>query len=35
MQSFNDEWKYQSFSFCDMPKLKYGIVQKKVCERFL
>ncbi|XP_053394221.1 probable ubiquitin carboxyl-terminal hydrolase MINDY-4 isoform X2 [Mercenaria mercenaria] len=29
MQSFNDEWKFQSFSFCDMPKLKYGIVQKK------
>lgn len=30
MQNFNDEWKFQSFSFCDMPKLKYGIVQKKV-----
>ncbi|XP_060606069.1 probable ubiquitin carboxyl-terminal hydrolase MINDY-4 [Ruditapes philippinarum] len=29
MQSFNDEWKFQSYSFCDMPKLKYGIVQKK------
>ncbi|XP_052245400.1 probable ubiquitin carboxyl-terminal hydrolase MINDY-4 isoform X2 [Dreissena polymorpha] len=29
MASFNDEWKFQSFSFCDMPKLKYGIVQKK------
>lgn len=29
MQSFNDEWKFQSFSFSDMPKLKYGIVQKK------
>ncbi|XP_052812235.1 probable ubiquitin carboxyl-terminal hydrolase MINDY-4 [Mya arenaria] len=29
MTSFNDEWRYQSFSFCDMPKLKYGIVQKK------
>lgn len=30
MTCFNDEWKFQSFSFCDMPKLKYGIVQKKV-----
>ncbi|WAQ94498.1 MINY4-like protein [Mya arenaria] len=30
MTSFNDEWRYQSFSFCDMPKLKYGIVQKKL-----
>lgn len=30
MACFNDEWKFQSFSFCDMPKLKYGIVQKKV-----
>ncbi|KAJ8314258.1 hypothetical protein KUTeg_008819 [Tegillarca granosa] len=26
---FNDEWKYQCFNFCDIPKLKYGIVQKK------
>ena len=30
MQSFSDEWRYQSFSFSDLPKLKYGIVQKKV-----
>ncbi|KAL4222611.1 hypothetical protein ACF0H5_018652 [Mactra antiquata] len=29
MQNFNDEWRFQSFSFCDLPKLKYGIVQKK------
>ncbi|KAK3108657.1 hypothetical protein FSP39_012699 [Pinctada imbricata] len=27
--SFNDEWLLQSFSFCDLPRLKYGIVQKK------
>ncbi|KAK6166237.1 hypothetical protein SNE40_022983 [Patella caerulea] len=29
MTSFNDEWKYQSLSFCDIPRLQYGIVQKK------
>lgn len=29
MQNFNDEWRFQSFSFCDLPMLKYGIVQKK------
>lgn len=28
-QNFNDEWRFQSFSFCDLPNLKYGIVQKK------
>ncbi|XP_064647724.1 probable ubiquitin carboxyl-terminal hydrolase MINDY-4 isoform X2 [Lineus longissimus] len=27
--SFNDEWRDQSFSFCDLPELQYGIVQKK------
>ncbi|XP_008583139.1 PREDICTED: protein FAM188B isoform X1 [Galeopterus variegatus] len=26
---FNEEWKLQSFSFNDIPSLKYGIVQKK------
>uniref|UniRef100_A0A8D0G8E5 Ubiquitin carboxyl-terminal hydrolase MINDY n=1 Tax=Sphenodon punctatus TaxID=8508 RepID=A0A8D0G8E5_SPHPU len=26
---FSDEWKMQSFTFNDMPPLKYGIVQKK------
>ncbi|RXM29874.1 Protein FAM188B, partial [Acipenser ruthenus] len=26
---FNDEWKIQSFSFNDLPDLRYGIVQKK------
>ena len=29
-QNFNDEWRYQSFTFCDLPNLKYGLVQKKV-----
>lgn len=29
-QNFNDEWRYQSFTFCDIPKLQYGLVQKKV-----
>ena len=29
MQSFNDEWKIQSFTFCDYAKIKFGIVQKK------
>lgn len=28
-QCFNDEWRYQSLVFCDLPKLQYGIVQKK------
>ncbi|XP_069114259.1 probable ubiquitin carboxyl-terminal hydrolase MINDY-4 [Argopecten irradians] len=28
-QNFNDEWRYQSFTFCDLPNLKFGIVQKK------
>ncbi|KAL5007676.1 hypothetical protein ScPMuIL_016482 [Solemya velum] len=28
-KSFNDEWRYQSFTFCDLPSLEYGIVQKK------
>ncbi|XP_076095118.1 putative ubiquitin carboxyl-terminal hydrolase MINDY-4 [Mytilus galloprovincialis] len=28
-QNFNDEWRYQSFTFCDIPKLQYGLVQKK------
>ncbi|CAH1789565.1 unnamed protein product [Owenia fusiformis] len=29
MENFNDEWRYQSLTFCDIPKLQYGIVQKK------
>ena len=29
-KSFNSEWKSQSFSFCDLPDLEYGIVQIKV-----
>ena len=28
-QVFTDEWKNQSFTFCDIAKLKFGIVQKK------
>jgi len=28
-KSFNSEWKSQSFSFCDLPDLEYGIVQIK------
>ncbi|XP_041366693.1 probable ubiquitin carboxyl-terminal hydrolase MINDY-4 isoform X2 [Gigantopelta aegis] len=28
-QNFVDEWRYQGFSFCDIPDLQYGIVQKK------
>jgi len=28
-QSFPDEWKQQGFPFCDLAKLKFGIVQKK------
>ncbi|OWF43742.1 probable ubiquitin carboxyl-terminal hydrolase MINDY-4 isoform X2 [Mizuhopecten yessoensis] len=28
-QNFNDEWRYQSFTFCDLPSLKFGFVQKK------
>jgi hypothetical protein len=26
----NDEWMSQGFSFCDYPKLKYGLVQKRM-----
>ncbi|KAL3831767.1 hypothetical protein ACJMK2_023474 [Sinanodonta woodiana] len=29
LQNFSDEWRLQSFCFCDMPGLKFGIVQKK------
>ncbi|XP_076439411.1 putative ubiquitin carboxyl-terminal hydrolase MINDY-4 [Babylonia areolata] len=29
MQYYNDEWRLQSFAFCDLPDLQYGIVQKK------
>ena len=28
-QCFCDEWKIQNFGFCDIAKLKFGIVQKK------
>jgi hypothetical protein len=28
-QSFCDEWKIQNFGFCDLAKLKFGVVQKK------
>ncbi len=28
-QSFCDEWKIQNLGFCDLAKLKFGIVQKK------
>lgn len=28
-QTFNNEWKNQGFSFSDIAKLKFGIVQKK------
>lgn len=28
-QSFSDDWKIQSFTFGDLSKLKFGIVQKK------
>ncbi|XP_005102282.2 probable ubiquitin carboxyl-terminal hydrolase MINDY-4 [Aplysia californica] len=28
-QQFNEEWRLQAFSFCDIQDLKYGIVQKK------
>lgn len=27
---FSEEWKIQSFTFTNIPQLKYGIVQKKV-----
>ena len=30
IMSFNPEWRNQSFSFCDISDLKYGIVQTKV-----
>ncbi|KAL8560389.1 hypothetical protein ACOMHN_006120 [Nucella lapillus] len=29
MLYYNDEWRLQSFAFCDLPDLQYGIVQKK------
>ncbi|KAK3592961.1 hypothetical protein CHS0354_023182 [Potamilus streckersoni] len=29
LQNFNDEWRLQSFCFCDTPGLRFGIVQKK------
>ncbi|KAK7488708.1 hypothetical protein BaRGS_00020005 [Batillaria attramentaria] len=29
MQYFNDEWRLQGFTFCDLPDLLYGIVQRK------
>ncbi|KAK2163608.1 hypothetical protein LSH36_76g00069 [Paralvinella palmiformis] len=29
LKSFSSEWHYQSFTFCDLPKLKYGLVQKR------
>jgi hypothetical protein len=28
-QCFCDEWKIQNFGFCDIAKLKFGVVQKK------
>ncbi|XP_074659051.1 putative ubiquitin carboxyl-terminal hydrolase MINDY-4 isoform X2 [Tubulanus polymorphus] len=28
-QTFNDEWRYQSLVFLDLPHLSYGILQKK------
>ncbi|CAG2250878.1 MINDY3_4 [Mytilus edulis] len=28
-QNFNDEWRISKFSICDIPKLQYGLVQKK------
>ena len=28
-QIFPPEWKNQSFTFCDLAKLKFGTVQKK------
>ena len=30
--SFNAEWRKQSFIFCDLPHLQYGLVQHKVGE---
>ncbi|XP_069047303.1 probable ubiquitin carboxyl-terminal hydrolase MINDY-4 isoform X4 [Lepisosteus oculatus] len=29
LNCFNEEWKAQSFTFSEIPQLKYGIVQKK------
>ncbi|KAK7110213.1 probable ubiquitin carboxyl-terminal hydrolase MINDY-4 isoform X2 [Littorina saxatilis] len=29
MQYYNDEWRLQSYAFCDLPDLQYGIVQRK------
>ena len=31
--SFNVEWRNQSFTFCDLYNLEYGIVQLKVSYR--
>ncbi|CAG5134669.1 unnamed protein product [Candidula unifasciata] len=28
-QQYSDEWRLQSYSFCDIPNIKYGLVQKK------
>jgi hypothetical protein len=28
-QTFNQEWVMQNLAFCDIAKLKFGIVQKK------
>ena len=28
-QSFPEEWKNQGFTFCDLAKLKFGVVQRK------
>lgn len=28
-QIFSEDWRNQSFTFCDLAKLKFGIVQKK------
>ena len=33
--SFNPEWRNQSFSFCDLYQLEYGIVQLKVMKTSL
>lgn len=30
-QKFNNEWQQQAFTFCDIPGLQYGLIQKKVC----
>ncbi|KAI0239281.1 putative ubiquitin carboxyl-terminal hydrolase MINDY-4 [Lamellibrachia satsuma] len=28
-QKFNNEWQQQAFTFCDIPGLQYGLIQKK------